>query len=267
MNQLIKNKAQKIIEEYLHEDFEKETVFFDGSLDKEKAYVFHHRKRFFSLLNYLFPKIKKEFRILDVGASPFSFILKRIFPDVDLVTVDFTEDFKERCKKYRIKFVKHDLTKFPFPFPDNYFDLIIFGEVLEHLLTNHSVVMSELERILNKGGTLIIQTPNAYSLNRRIDFLLGKEIFPNNQKIFDYQYAGKLHIFEYKISDLIKLIKDSTRFKIIKISYATYYDNLESALVYKKFKLFYILPALFYFSITRIVPCFRRGIEVILIKQ
>jgi len=76
---------------------------------------------------------------------------------VRLTVVDLTEDFNERCKKYGINFIRHDLGKFPFPFSKNYFDLIIFGEILEHLLADHGLILKELEGILKRGGGLFFR--------------------------------------------------------------------------------------------------------------
>lgn len=55
--------------------------------------------------------------------------------------------------------VIHDLNRFPWPFPDNEFDLIICSHVLEHL---EDIVgaMDEVYRIMKPGGRLRIVTPH-----------------------------------------------------------------------------------------------------------
>lgn len=54
---------------------------------------------------------------------------------------------------------------FALPFADGTFDAVIIGEVLEHLPVPDSV-LSELRRVLQIGGSLIVTTPNAYELTR-----------------------------------------------------------------------------------------------------
>ena len=55
--------------------------------------------------------------------------------------------------------VLHDLNKFPYPFPDNSFDVIEADHVLEHL-NDPFGAMKELHRILKPGGALEIRVPH-----------------------------------------------------------------------------------------------------------
>ena len=61
--------------------------------------------------------------------------------------------------------VKADLRKLPFE--DHAYDLILCNHVLEHIL-DHLQALSELYRVLKKGGTLIAQVP--LDLNREKTF-------------------------------------------------------------------------------------------------
>jgi SAM-dependent methyltransferase len=55
--------------------------------------------------------------------------------------------------------VIHDLNQFPYPFPDNEFDLIIGNQVIEHL-ADIPAVMAELYRIAKPGARIILETPH-----------------------------------------------------------------------------------------------------------
>jgi len=55
--------------------------------------------------------------------------------------------------------VQHDLNVFPYPFEDNYFDLVEADHVLEHL-DRPFAIMREIHRILKPGGRLIIKVPH-----------------------------------------------------------------------------------------------------------
>lgn len=55
--------------------------------------------------------------------------------------------------------VIHDLNIFPYPFLDNYFDLIEAAHVLEHL-DKPFLAMKEIYRILRPGGELLIKVPH-----------------------------------------------------------------------------------------------------------
>ncbi|MFH1523287.1 MAG: methyltransferase domain-containing protein [Patescibacteria group bacterium] len=55
--------------------------------------------------------------------------------------------------------VLHNLNVFPYPFPDNSFELIQVSHILEHL-DKPFLVMKELHRILQPKGKLIIKVPH-----------------------------------------------------------------------------------------------------------
>ena len=51
--------------------------------------------------------------------------------------------------------------------PDDAFDLVILGEVLEHLAFNPVALWREIYRVLAAGGRIVVTTPNYYALTRR----------------------------------------------------------------------------------------------------
>ena len=60
-----------------------------------------------------------------------------------------------------------------FKFNDNFFDIVVAGEVIEHILDT-DFFFNEIKRVLKSNGFLILSTPNTASLGRRILLLLGK---------------------------------------------------------------------------------------------
>jgi hypothetical protein len=57
------------------------------------------------------------------------------------------------------------------------YDLVVFAEVLEHLHTAPAPVLAALARRLTDEGTLLLQTPNAASLPKRLKLLFGRNPF------------------------------------------------------------------------------------------
>jgi SAM-dependent methyltransferase len=55
--------------------------------------------------------------------------------------------------------ILHNLNEFPYPFSDNYFDVIEASHVMEHL-DRPFEIMKELHRLLKPGGTLLIKVPH-----------------------------------------------------------------------------------------------------------
>src|SRR2546423_6475710 len=60
----------------------------------------------------------------------------------------------------------------PLDFEDASFDVVVAGELLEHLRDPHRVV-DDARRVLRPGGTFVASVPNAYRLKNRVRFLLG----------------------------------------------------------------------------------------------
>jgi len=57
------------------------------------------------------------------------------------------------------KYIQYDLNEIPYPFPENYADLILLSHVLEHLYIPPYEVMKEIHRILKPKGKLIVKLP------------------------------------------------------------------------------------------------------------
>jgi ubiquinone/menaquinone biosynthesis C-methylase UbiE len=61
----------------------------------------------------------------------------------------------------------------PCPVEDNYFDAVIAGDLIEHLMDT-DVFLDELYRVIRPGGFLIITTPNIAWWRNRVRLLMGK---------------------------------------------------------------------------------------------
>jgi ubiquinone/menaquinone biosynthesis C-methylase UbiE len=75
------------------------------------------------------------------------------------------------------------------PFKDESFDLIFFGDVIEHLVHSPKHAISEFKRVLKTNGVIVSTTPNATRLTSRIRLLLGHSNWAN---IKEY-YHSKWH--------------------------------------------------------------------------
>lgn len=64
--------------------------------------------------------------------------------------------------------VVHDLERFPYPFPDDSFDIVYAMSVLEHL-DDFLGAMEEIHRLLRPGGRLLLETPHFSGLNSWTD--------------------------------------------------------------------------------------------------
>jgi SAM-dependent methyltransferase len=61
------------------------------------------------------------------------------------------------------------------PFEDASFDVVVAGELVEHVRDPEALV-AEVRRVLRPGGTFVASVPNFYRLKNRLAFLAGRPL-------------------------------------------------------------------------------------------
>jgi 2-polyprenyl-3-methyl-5-hydroxy-6-metoxy-1,4-benzoquinol methylase len=122
-------------------------------------------------------------RVLDLGCRDGA--LTRAYLDGNEV-VGFDADREALAAAARLGIETHwaDLDQ-PLEAPDAGFDVVVAGELLEHLRDPQALV-AEIRRVLRPGGTLVASVPNAYRLKGRLRFLFGRppELDPTHLQMF-----------------------------------------------------------------------------------
>lgn len=150
--------------------------------------------------------------IVDLGAQPFILSCMLAQSGYEVTAVDIEPEPYINISKYcGVKVVRSDLEK-SIDLPDESFDCAVLTEVIEHLNPYYiSTTISEINRILVKGGILIITTPNIARLFNRIRLLLG--INP----------IGRYHVREYTMDEIINILSQHG-FNVIHKEYSTICD-------------------------------------------
>jgi methionine biosynthesis protein MetW len=154
-----------------------------------RKYLLNHSERvkiIFRLVNkHLIKNNKNIRRILDLGCGKgeLAEMLSLYLKAKEVIGVDIDEEaLKVASKLYHIMTIKVDLNAGKLPFKDNYFDLILMSEVVEHVY-NTDYVLSESWRVLDPQGYMILTTPNlAWWLNRFV-LLIGYQPYFTNVSI------------------------------------------------------------------------------------
>lgn len=190
--------------------------------EKDKGFF---EERYSTILS-LFPKIKKNDIGLEMGlcGGIMAFTLKRVFSLKKIYTLEhpivcrlFTKKYLEKLEENKIILEPCDLQVDKLPWANDFFDFVIFSEVMEHLIpTTIPAILQEIKRVLKKRGWLFITTPNIASLIKRVNLILGKN--PVELDLMLHEKATYGHIREYTMEELIIILQNQD-YKIVKKDY------------------------------------------------
>lgn len=110
-------------------------------------------------------------RVLDLGCRSGA-VTQHYLPGNDVVGLDADSAALRRAAERGVVPV-HANVEEPLPFDDASFDVVVAGEMLEHVRAPEEVV-AEVRRVLRPGGTFAGSVPNAFRLQSRLLFLAGR---------------------------------------------------------------------------------------------
>jgi methionine biosynthesis protein MetW len=110
-------------------------------------------------------------RVLDLGCRDGA-LTQAYLEGNEVIGVDADRDALAEAARRGIETHWADLDQ-PLDFPAASFDVVVAGELLEHLRDPRRVV-GEVRRVLRPGGTFVASVPNAYRLKGRLLFLFGR---------------------------------------------------------------------------------------------
>jgi len=91
----------------------------------------------------------------------------------------------------------------PFPYEDNTFDVVVYCEIIEHLLMNPVHTLREIHRVLRPSGKLLVTTPNVARFGNLIAIAEGRSIYDPYSGFGPY---GR-HNREYSMPELLHLLR------------------------------------------------------------
>ena len=198
-----------------------------------RAYLEFHAKRYAYLIELIRQYLQAGqpcSRILDVGPSVFTQYMrdKAVAEHIDSLGY---EDARFACRPGDCH-TEYDLTKTvdhgSWPHMQAC-DIIIMAEVIEHLPIPPDHVLAFLSSILKPSGVLIIQTPNACSLPKRLRMLRGQNPF---EMIRDCP-RNPGHYREYTVHELVDIAQQAS-LTVDSVSVSNYFlRNTVSARVFR----------------------------------
>jgi len=167
----------------------------------------------FQKISALFDEVAPRMRILDCGCSGGT-VTSLLAGSHFVVGMDLLRPMLVEAAGRGLRPVHGDASR-PLPFRDAAFDLVIMGDVLEHLVDPEQLVR-EAWRVLAPGGRAIASVPNYYSIIRRFRFLRGKSLVINSHE--PYRSYNYFHLRFFTLQDFEELF-ERTGFRILKRSY------------------------------------------------
>jgi len=186
------------------------------SLIHENDFYHQTHKRRLARTLQIFMELNPRGRVLELGTEGlFPLAMKELAPQVDITVTNFDMDqglsheysvsigeFSGTFKAFAI-----DLESDAIPEKSATFDFVLCCEVLEHMDVDPMFMMSEVNRVMKKNGTLLLTTPNVVSSRGLTKMLSGYEPY------FYMQYhrnrSPYRHNYEYSIHSLKALVKAS----------------------------------------------------------
>jgi Methyltransferase domain len=148
---------------------------------QDRADLAFHARRWVILLAHVDTLVEAArarggpLRMLDIGPSLQTDVLRHNYPDVPIDTLDLSDDARTlRLQDVHIRYDLNDLyhrERWPQIGP---YDVIVMCEVIEHLYTGADTVLAGLASIVKPYGSLFLQTPNAAALHKRIQLAAGR---------------------------------------------------------------------------------------------
>ncbi len=150
-------------------------------------------------------------KVLDIGC--YDGTVTKLIKDKgnDVTGLEISDEAIVLAKVKDLQIIKADLSQ-EFPVPDNAFDVVFAGEVIEHIFDTDGF-LQEISRVLKNNGHLVLTTPNLATFGRRLLLLFGKNPLIENS-IRDKNSSGHIRYFtKGSLSELLC----SNGFKIDKL--------------------------------------------------
>lgn len=162
------------------------------TLYKEDNYL-----RMEEVFGFILSQIPQEgnLKILDIGCGDGSLLARLKNTQHELYGVDVAKEQLEIARENGLEAEYLNLDDNPLPFENDFFDIIICSEVIEHVLLPDNI-LKEAFRTLKGKGQFILTTPNLASFGKRLLLLGGRnpfiEVSPLEEKA-----VGHLRYFIY----------------------------------------------------------------------
>lgn len=164
----------------------------------------------------LMPRLEGEPTVLELGATPYfmTSLLLHHFPNYNLELANEPDRLKWDGGQVRIvnrkagidrhyQYKAFNIETDRFPYEDGSVDVVLYCEIIEHLMHDPTHSMYEIHRVLKPGGYLLLSTPNPFRYTNYLRFLRGVNIYPPFSGYGPYSRHNR----EFSANELRTLLK------------------------------------------------------------
>lgn len=183
----------------------------------ESEYTTFHTQRFFDQVRAVVAIRRKLHgniarpRVLEVGASPVTRMYAQVLGDIDMFTADLPaaeppEEIGQRFgskEHYYINLDNDALSERHPRLVEEPFQIVVFCEVIEHVLASPEEMIADLLKLVAPGGVLILSTPNAMGARRLFDVAIGRKgdsVYRRNAR--EMHQRHHIHVREYTLREI-----------------------------------------------------------------
>jgi SAM-dependent methyltransferase len=201
-----------LLDQQLFETASRDAIALAGEiLGPQVGYFTVHRHRFFEINNavhnIIAARSNSTLRLLDFGLSVNSFLIGTLFPNVEIHVADRPQvelPGRQFHGSYKIDLANDNLAEVTFGAG---FDLILFAQVIEHVLVHPTDIIRFLLKHLTDDGLLIITTPNLFARSKLRLVAHRKNPLPPYPANAGRAYLPHFHVREYSMSEMLLMIE------------------------------------------------------------
>ncbi len=127
---------------------------------------------------------------LELGGNPYFITwLLRDFTDLDVTVANYfggpagtaaqevEYEVDGEARQFTVEYDSFNLEEDRFPYEDGSFKVVLFCEIIEHLLMDPLHALREINRVLEPGGLFVLTTPNVARIGNVLAMLVGGNIY------------------------------------------------------------------------------------------
>ncbi len=146
--------------------------------------------------------LKDAKKILDIGCGEGQFSMQ--FRDrAETWGVEMNPDIAKEAQKHLFKVFAGDISSNLNNLPNNYFDCIVFNDVLEHMTDPYSL-LKEIKSKLSPTGVIVCSIPNIRHIS-----IIKKYLIKGQWKYEDFGIMDRTHFRFFTYKSIIEMFTDS----------------------------------------------------------